>query len=703
MSVFWKKAKYLIISFICLLLLCSCENSKNRIDLTYSFKYIETPTFMSAKQVSKLQGWKTVQVSDRDTVNKLLENKNNYLWFKLDFIIPSELKNQDLGFYIDELKTADNVFINTIPCGSYGKFPPDEITAGYGAQHFPLDNSTLTQTRTNTILIQTWTGCPFSLPNLAFVGTEFDAFQKAERKAFFTSRIILCFACISFIAFFIYLLLYFFLKKITKSKTYLHYSFLMLFSCVTLLPFCLYEIPWLKPQVLSYFTIMKILLTLGVYTTIYSVNAFMITFIEAKENKIIKILRIVFYLIPLIATLTITRYEQIPRYNIVFFPIIFMQFLFTSFHIIPSIKRKKTRKKTIVLLCSLIPAIIGFIIDSINNKYVNIQITPPYASIYLWQLTSYIFIGYLLHNFAQMYIKNTKYKNDMVMFNAKLENEVEIRTKELSEKNFILSRGLEAITLVQQEILPKPYKTFIGWDIAAMYVPLDSEVSGDLYDYYFNHSTLEGLSIIDISGHGIPAGLMSILAKGIINQKYQSGLQEGKSLSDILLEINDTYIKEKVNVENYFTCLLLNFEDFDDNDTCKIQIANAGHPAPLYYSTKDDEIKEIKYEKSELQYGFIGVEGLPINFPTTEFSMNDEDILILFTDGLTEAMNKEKEEFTKARVGKVIKENKDKYAKDILDALLKELGQFLDGNGLGDDLTIVILKRNSSKDYLEEI
>ena len=703
MSVLWKKAKYLLLTCLCLFGLSSCENSKNRIDLTYSFKYLETPSFVSAKQVDKMTGWKTVPNQNRKTVNKLLTNEHNYLWFKLDFKIPAALTNQDLGLYIEELKTADRVYINTIPCGSYGRFPPSEMSAGFGAQHFSLPLSTLTQTRENTILIQTWTGCPFSLPSSVFVGTEFDAFQKAERRAFFTSRIILCFACISFIAFFIYLMLHFFLKNLTKSRTYLHYSFLMLFSVITLLPFCLYEIPWLKPEVLSYFTIMKILLTVGIYTTIYTVNRFMISFMEAKENKIVQILRIIFYLIPLIGTLTITEYEQIPRYNFVFFPIIFLQFLFTAYKVIPAFKNKKTRGRTILLFVSLIPAIVGFVIDACSNNYINIQITPPYASIYLWQLTSYIFIGYLLYNFAQMYIKNTKLKNSMVKFNASLENEVEIRTKELSEKNFILSRGLEAITLVQQQVLPKGNKTFMGWDISVMYVPLDNEVSGDFFDYYYDDCKLDGLSILDISGHGIQAGLMSVLAKGIINQKYNTGKHNNKTLSEILVDINNTYIIEKVDVENYFTALLFNFDDFDENDKCNVQLANAGHPAPLLFSAKDNSVDEVKYEKPEEQYGFIGVDGLPISFPTTEFSMEQEDILVCFTDGLTEAMNNDKEDFSKNRVSKIIKASSHLSAKEILTNILKGLDHFLDGNGLSDDLTLIVLKRVDSSEYLEEI
>ena len=477
----------------------------------------------------------------------------------------------------------------------------------------------------------------------------------------------------------------------------------MFFSVITLLPFCLYEIPWLKPQYLSYFTIMKILISVGMFTTILFVNVFIVSFIEQKEIRLIKLARFILYIIPLTASLMITDYEQIPVCIKYFFPIIFIQFLFSAIQAVKAFKNKKTRSLTIFLLFSVIPAIIGFVLDLITNKFSNIEIHPPYASIYGWQLTSYIFISYLLRNFAKVYVKNTKLKNDMVMFNAKLENEVETRTKELSEKNFILSRGLEAITLVQQEILPKKSKTFMGWDIAVQYKPLDSEVSGDLYDYYFTNSKLDGLSIIDISGHGIPAGLMSILAKGIINQQYLNGIATECSMTEILEAVNDIYIKEKVNVENYFTGLLFNFSNFNKQDRCKVQMANAGHPSPFLYDYETDSVIELKYEKPEEQYGFIGVDGLPISFPTTEFYMGQNDILVCFTDGLIEAMNNKKEEFSKNRLSALIAASKDLSADEIVKVIMDDLYKFLDTASLSDDLTLIVLKRNDSSDYLEEI
>ena len=681
---------------------CNKKNS-NRIDLSDSVQYLETPKQYSIDNVKKIDNFKKLDKEDMHNVNALLKNKNNYIWLKIDFTIPSNLRNKDLGLFLAQLKSADRVWVNNHQCGHYGSFPPNELSAGFCAQYFNINQEILNIHNLNTIFIQIWTGCPVSISDNMFIGEQNDVSGLAEISTFFTSKLILCFIAISFIVFIIYTMLYIFLRKAPESKTFLYYSILMISSIITLIPFCINELPWIKPVNVSYFTMMKFLLTLGIFSTVYFVNNFMVSYMGYKENITIKIIRLVIYIVPVAVSLMATSYNQISGYMLFFYPVLLSQFIFTVYQIIKGLIDKSNRKNVIILLLSIIPACVGFIIDICFNKYTQPQLVLPLASIYGWQISSYIFIIRLLKRFSNTFIKNTKLKNSMVKFNAKLENEVEFRTKELSEKNFILSRGLEAITLVQQEVLPKKNKTFRGWDIAVNYIPLDSEISGDLYDYYFTNSKLDGLSIIDISGHGIQAGLMSILAKGIISQQYISGIKDSKSLSDILNSINKIYIKEKVNVENYFTGLLFNFEDFNKKDICKIQVANAGHPAPLLYNAEKDNITEIKYKNPEKQYGFIGVDGLPVSFPATEFTMGQNDILVCFTDGITEAMNKQHEEFSKERIAKVITENKELPAAKIKEKIMAELDNFLGTQHLTDDLTLIVLKRNNSKDYLEEI
>ena len=267
----------------------------------------------------------------------------------------------------------------------------------------------------------------------------------------------------------------------------------------------------------------------------------------------------------------------------------------------------------------------------------------------------------------------------------------------------MLSRGLETVAHVQKNFLPKRDKTFRGWEIAVSYKPLDSDVSGDLYDYYYDGQNLLGLGIFDVSGHGIPAGLMTILAKSIISQKFLTGLANSENMSDILKEINNSYIKEKSNVENYITGLLFHFSEFDKKDFCELQLANAGHPAPLLYSRKNEEVTELKFEDPNEQYGILGVDGLPVSFPDVSCKIGINDILVCFTDGLTEASNADSEEFGKKRVAEILKENASRSAEEIKTCIINGYQEFVGKQKPFDDLTLIVLKRTLSKDFLEEI
>ena len=244
---------------------------------------------------------------------------------------------------------------------------------------------------------------------------------------------------------------------------------------------------------------------------------------------------------------------------------------------------------------------------------------------------------------------------------------------------------------------------FKGWDFSAFYRPLDNNVSGDLYDFYYTEEKLDGIGIFDVSGHGITAGLMTILSKGIISQHFVNGLEQNISLTKVLEEINDTYIKEKVNVDNYITGLLFKFSNFDENDVCHCQLVNAGHPYPLFYDSKKQTVSEIKYENQNEQYGIIGIEGLDVSFPTVNFDASINDVIICFTDGITDSVNIDNEDFKKDRIIKILKENAHLSSCEIGKKIMTSLESFTKGTTIHDDITLIVLKRNNSKNYIESI
>ena len=253
--------------------------------------------------------------------------------------------------------------------------------------------------------------------------------------------------------------------------------------------------------------------------------------------------------------------------------------------------------------------------------------------------------------------------------------------------------------IVQRKYFPAPNKKFRGWDVAISYNPL-SNVSGDLYDYYSKEGNLNGISLFDVSGHGLSASLVTMLAKNIIASSFERGVKRGRTVSDMLLSINSRLNDEKGTIDNYLTGLLFRFI-YNDDDTCAVQFANAGHPHPILYSAKSKKVKPVKYEGDKKHYGAIGIQGIDVSFPTTDFSMSDGDILLLYTDGLTESQNENLEPFGIERVEHVLSKNAKKPAVQIMDSLMYELEAFTDGVPKSDDVSVIIMKKEPSSLYVD--
>ena len=261
---------------------------------------------------------------------------------------------------------------------------------------------------------------------------------------------------------------------------------------------------------------------------------------------------------------------------------------------------------------------------------------------------------------------------------------------------------LEMASLVQKKFFPYPPRKLRGWDIAVSYSPLD-KVSGDMYDFYVSNESLNGFSLFDVSGHGIAASLVTMLAKNIIFQSFIRNMQKNETVSRTLYEINDEIIEAKGGIENYLTGLMFRFKPFDSNDVCKVEMANAGHPNPIFYSAEDDICDEIKSGDSESHHGAIGLDFITVSFPQISFKMAENDILLFYTDGLTESRNKNNEMFGKERVKKIIRSSYAKDSQSIMEDIIDEFNEFTKGVKRDDDITIVVMKRENSSNYVEEL
>ena len=694
-----------IILILTLFTFTSCEriNKRVRYDVSNYLSYLETPADYGLGDVlPKSLDFKPLNKRNMTNLTRLLEKEDDYIWLKIQFVLPEDLRYRDIGLYIGYIRGADTLFLNNIGVRQYGEFPPLSYSSGFTGQYYMFPKQNLNQVGVNTILIRVWPDAFGSISTKIFLSEQPDVITAAERITFFNSKITLSFAAIMVVIFFIYIFLYIVIKKYDHRRIYLFFALLNLFTILFLVPFFISEISWARPSWISYTWMIRLFFYGGSFTTIYFANSFIIAYLKQTDTRSVLITRLCIYAIPLLWAFTLNSTKELNKYLPVIIIFGVLQFSFSIPRLVKSIINRDTRKSSLQLIIGFAPVLTGVVID-ITLKLGNINPNLPFFTIYGWQITLFLFLGSLLLRFGLMYVHNDELNQKLSDFSNHLEDVVALRTKELSEANYVLSKGLETVAHVQKNFLPVKNRSFKGWDLAISYNALDNNVSGDLYDYYFTEGVLDGMGIFDVSGHGIPAGLMTILAKSIISQHFITGKHQEEPISNVLKDINNSYIKEKVNVENYITGLLFRFSEFNKKDICSIEFANAGHPYPLFYNAAENTVKELKQDEDGKQYGILGVEGLDVSFPPIGIRAAQNDIIICYTDGLTDCVNHLGEDFSKERIIKVIQDYHEESAIMLMNRIMDKFSDFIGKQKFTDDVTLIVLKRTNSKDYIEEI
>ncbi len=206
-------------------------------------------------------------------------------------------------------------------------------------------------------------------------------------------------------------------------------------------------------------------------------------------------------------------------------------------------------------------------------------------------------------------------------------------------------------------------------------------VSGDLYDILRYDQHTVGLAIGDVSGKGAPAALTMVLVlAGLRSQK-----QFFMTACDIVYRLNNLLF-ESTTENNYVTF----FYAVVNTEEQKIIYTNAGHNAPILLR-KDGEI--VRLQTGGIVIGFLQ----NFEYRQEELNFTPGDILLLYTDGITEAMNAKNEEFGEERLIATLKANKDKNVYDIRKAIIQEVQKFSARKAQDDDMTLLVCKFEESQ------
>lgn len=269
------------------------------------------------------------------------------------------------------------------------------------------------------------------------------------------------------------------------------------------------------------------------------------------------------------------------------------------------------------------------------------------------------------------------------LFGIFLKYKISSTEAELSEQKEILSREIQMAAAIQKAFLSNEYHSFREFSIAFRSYPF-SGVTGDIIDFYADDNQLKGVGLFDISGHGVSSGLLTVLSKNLIHDKFFENFNQDLSIT--VSQINEQFIKQKGKIDNYLTGILLKFSEN------KVQMVNAGHPYPVLYKKAANRFDFII--KDEKACGAIGLAGLNSVYVTQEFSMESGDILFLFTDGFTDTYNRDGFKFEKEQMIQTFSKYTDKKPEEIAENIINDLRTFQDGASSDDDTTILIIKKD---------
>lgn len=239
-----------------------------------------------------------------------------------------------------------------------------------------------------------------------------------------------------------------------------------------------------------------------------------------------------------------------------------------------------------------------------------------------------------------------------------------------------ISQELEVASRIQKTILPKNITNIYGLQIANYFEPA-KEVGGDYYDYTVKDDENVSITIADVSGKGVPAAFLMALGRSILKTLER----QGQSPADNLKNLNQI-IYPDITEDMFITMLHSNF----NNKTKILTYSNAGHNPLIVYRAKEDKV-ELHSVKG-VAIGFV--QGY--NYKQGELKLEKGDIVLYYTDGITEAENPNKELFGFERLEKVIYDNRYNDVDTIKENILNEINIFRRDYPQVDDLTFVVIK-----------
>ena len=279
-------------------------------------------------------------------------------------------------------------------------------------------------------------------------------------------------------------------------------------------------------------------------------------------------------------------------------------------------------------------------------------------------------------------------------FNTMIDN-----IKRITAEQERIGAELDVATKIQASMLPcifPPFPNRNEFDIYAGMKPA-KEVGGDFYDFFFiDHNTL-ALVMADVSGKGVPAALFMVITKTLLKSYAQSASSDNNTTGFVspgeVFEAVNNILCENNEADMFVTA----FMGYLDIPTGTFTYVNAGHNPPLVKHSGG----RYEWLKTKPCFVLAGMENIP--YTQDEIKLDYGDMLFLYTDGVTEAMNENLELFTDPRLQDTLNKYTDAAPKDLLSLLMKEIDAFAGNAEQADDITMLALRYDTQADKFFDI
>ncbi len=241
-----------------------------------------------------------------------------------------------------------------------------------------------------------------------------------------------------------------------------------------------------------------------------------------------------------------------------------------------------------------------------------------------------------------------------------------------------IQREMEIARQVQTNLYPRTKPEFAGLDYYGICFTADA-VGGDYYDYIKLNENKAAFAIGDISGHGIgPALLMA----GLVGFVRSNASQYADDIKKFVQYINENIFE--VSEDSMFATF---FYGLFDLQTGIFSYVNAGHNPPLHFKNKCGDFEML--DSADLLIGAVP----DITYHQSSVEVESGDLLILYTDGVTETFSDKNEQFGAERLKEVIKNNSAADLEEIINTVKSELVTFSGNSPQADDVTLLIIRK----------